>query len=59
MEPARCYGLSERKTDPRRPWLQGVKARRGEHGASVTQANKTARVAWALLAKGDHYRQAA
>jgi hypothetical protein len=33
-----------------------VKARRGINCASVAQANKTARVAWALLAKGDHYR---
>ena len=49
----------DRKTDPRSRWLQGVKARRGKHGASVAQANKTARIAWALLAKGDHDRQAA
>ena len=49
----------DRKTDPRSRWLQGVKARRGKHCASVAQANKTARVAWALLAKGDQYRQAA
>jgi transposase len=49
----------DRKTDPRSRWLQGVKARRGKHCASVAQANKTARIAWALLAKGDHYRQAA
>ena len=33
--------------------------RRGTNGASVAQANKTARVAWALLAKGDRYRCAA
>jgi transposase len=49
----------DRKTDPRSRWLQGVKARRGKNCASVAQANKTARIAWALLAKGDHYRQAA
>jgi len=49
----------DRKTDPRSRWLQGVKARRGKHCASVAQANKTARIAWALLAKGDHDRQAA
>ena len=49
----------DRKTDPRSRWLQGVKARRGKHCASVAQANKTARVAWALLAKDGHYRQAA
>jgi transposase len=46
----------ERKKDVWSRWLQGVKARRGINCASVAQANKTARVAWALLAKGDHYR---
>ncbi len=49
----------DRKTDTRSRWLQGVKARRGINCASVAQANKTARVAWALLAKGDRYRRAA
>src|SRR5215468_10288247 len=49
----------DRKTDPRSRWLQEVKARRGKHCASVAQANKTARIAWALLTKGAHYRQAA
>ena len=49
----------DRKTDTRSRWLQGVKARRGMNCASVAQANKTARIAWALLAKGDRYRRAA
>ena len=49
----------DRKTDTRSRWLQGVKARRGMNCASVAQANKTARVAWALLAKGDRDRRAA
>jgi transposase len=49
----------DRKADSRSRWLPGVKARRGKHCASVAQANKTARIAWALLAKGDHDRQAA
>ena len=48
----------DRQPDPRSRWLQGVTARRGKHGASVAQATKTARIAWALLAKGDQYRQA-
>jgi transposase len=38
----------DRKTDPRSRWLREVKARRGKHCASVAQANKTARVVWAL-----------
>ena len=49
----------ERKTDAWSRWLQGVQVRRGTNGASVAQANKTARVAWAWLAKGDRYRRAA
>jgi transposase len=48
-----------RKTDGWSRWLQGVKARRGTNCASVARAHKTARVAWALLAKGDRYRRAA
>jgi transposase len=46
----------DRKRDAWSRWLQGVKARRGMNCASVAQANKTARVAWALLAKGERYR---
>ena len=49
----------DRKTDGRSRWLQGVKARRGTNCASVAQANKTARVVWVLLAKGERYRRAA
>ena len=49
----------DRKTDAWSRWLQGVQVRRGTNGASVAQAHKTARVAWALLAKGDRYRRAA
>ena len=49
----------DQKTDPRSRWLQGVKARRGKHRASVAQANKTARVAWVVLAKGERYCPAA
>jgi transposase len=49
----------DRNTDAWSRWLQGVQVRRGTNCASVAQANKTARVAWALLAKGDRYRRAA
>jgi transposase len=49
----------ERKTDARSRWLQGVKARRGTNRACVAHANKTARIAWVLLAKGERYRRAA
>jgi transposase len=49
----------DRQTDAWSRWLQGVQVRRGMHCARVAQAHKTARVAWALLAKGDRYRRAA
>ena len=37
-------------------WLRGVLDRRPVRLASVAQANKTARIVWALLARGDSYR---
>ena len=49
----------EGKQDGRSRWLQGLIVRRGKHRAGVAQANKTARVAWVLLAKGERYRPAA
>ena len=43
----------------RRPtdrWLNEVSARRGKPRCYVAQANKTARIAWAIMAKGEVYR---
>ena len=37
-------------------WLRGVLDRRPARLASVAQANKTARIVWALLARGGSYR---
>ena len=37
-------------------WLRGVLERRPVRLASVAQANKTARIVWALLARGETYR---
>ena len=37
-------------------WLRGVLDRRPVRLASVAQANKTARIVWALLARGESYR---
>jgi transposase len=45
------------KTDARSRWLQGIQARRGTNRACVAYANKTARIAWVLLVKGEQYRQ--
>ena len=49
----------EGKQDGRSRWLQSLIARRGKNRAGVAQANKTARIAWVLLAKGERYRPAA
>ena len=37
-------------------WLRGVLDRRPVRLASVAQANKTARIVWALLARSESYR---
>lgn len=41
--------------DPRKKWIKGVSERRGKFVAAVAQANKTARIAWAVLARGEEY----
>jgi transposase len=43
------------KTDRRSRWLQGLIARRHTNVAAVALANKNARIAWALLARGETY----
>lgn len=50
---------SKAKEDGRSLWLQSVAARRGTYRAIGAQANKTARIIWAVLAKGQDYRAAA
>lgn len=37
-------------------WVQEIAARRGKHIAAVALANKIARTAWVLLARGEEYR---
>ena len=44
------------KNTPQVVWLKGVLERRPARLASVAQANKTARIVWALLARGGCYR---
>jgi transposase len=41
------------------PWMQGLLARRPRLVVAVALANKTARVAWAVMTKGQPYRQPA
>ena len=40
-----------------RPWLAALLARRPTKVAAIALANKIARMAWAMMAKGDRYRQ--
>jgi len=42
-----------------RPWLVALLARRPTKVAAIALANKLARIAWALMTKGSHYRQPA
>lgn len=44
--------------DRRSEWLKGLVARRGINRTIVALANKTARIAWALLARQEEYRAA-
>lgn len=50
---------ADRKTDPLSQWIQQVKARRGYNKAVVALANKLARIAWVIIARGETYRPAA
>jgi len=47
---------SANKTDRFSLWAQGVLARRGYNKACVAVANKMARIAWVIMAKGETYR---
>jgi transposase len=41
---------------PERPWLAGMLARKPRMLVTVAQANKTARIVWAVLTKAEDYR---
>ena len=51
-----CAGT---KTDARSQWIQAKRQQRGMNRACVALANKNARIIWALLSKGESYRQSA
>src|SRR5262249_32956323 len=40
-----------------RPWLTALLARRHTKIAAIALANKIARMAWAMMARGDRYRE--
>jgi transposase len=53
----RCItSYAQRKPTPAREWIKGICNRRGKYRAYVAQANKTARIAWAVMARGGTYR---
>jgi len=41
------------------PWLTALRGRRPRLAVAVALANKTARIAWAVMSRGDTYRRAA
>jgi transposase len=57
----RCIATLARRrpTEARSEWINGVSSRRGRQRAFVAQANKNARIAWAVMARGEVYRPAA
>jgi len=44
------------KPDDRSRWLMNLSTRKHRYIATVAQANKTARIAWAVLARNECYR---
>ena len=48
---AKIYGTKQR------PWLTGLLTRRPTKVAAVALANKIARMAWAMMARGERYRE--
>lgn len=51
------YHVGE-KTDRMNTWIREKERTRGRNRTVVAVANKTARIAWALMAKGEHYQAA-
>ena len=49
-------GVVGKKTDQRSRWVQAIAARRHKNVAVVAVANRMARTAYALLAKGEDYQ---
>ena len=48
---AKVYGTKHR------PWLAALLARRPTKVAAIALANKLARMAWAMMARDEHYKE--
>ena len=46
-----------RSTAPSRPWLTALLARRPTKVAAIALANKIARMVWAMMARGERYKE--
>ncbi len=46
---------ADRRDDPMGKWIQQLKARRGTNKAVVALANKMARIAWVIVARGERF----
>lgn len=51
--------VAKGKTDAHSRWLTAISERRHKNVATVAQANKTARIVWAVLTRGEVYRSEA
>ena len=52
----RYWLMQQEPSDHRKQWVHAVTSRRGKFIAAVALANKTARIVWAVLARGEEYR---
>ncbi len=48
-------GWADRRDDVLRRWVKQIQARRGHNKAVVALANKLARIAWVVIAKGERF----
>jgi transposase len=47
---------AQRAPRPQDRWINDLRVRRGKPRSYVAQANKTARIAWAIMARGEVYK---